>query len=336
MKKHARFVRAALSAALILALAGCGQGTASGAGTGGQTAGQSGAAAKETSDPDRYVLISDIEYYNDGSVLSGDRYDYDGNGNKIRDTDVNSGAYTTYEYDGNGNRTLSVRTEDGVVTRRGEYTYNDSGDATLYLDYSFDYSQADSAYLESRRETEYTYGADGLPDASTAVFYNHDGVQNGQWDLVYDDQGRWISKTETYVNGSAVTTREFDSSGNLTKRTTDTDYGDTRAVETWQYDANGNKTRYDTQNFYIEDDGSAEDTGSTYETYEYDEDNRLLLTRHEGDYVTESREYDENGNLYRIYNSDNQGSVYPDHYGYEEFVYVRLSDYLSQNGGAAG
>lgn len=115
-----------------------------------------------------YMLIAG------GATQSWMAYEYDGNGNLVRDINYNQdgsiSSWQDYYYDENGNSTgYRAYRADGTVSAYGEYQYDDMGYPVIYTEYNEDGSKISrseysyDAWGSCEKEWDY-YGDGDAPD----------------------------------------------------------------------------------------------------------------------------------------------------------------------------
>ena len=265
----------------------------------------------------RYPFIESISYYS-----SNNEYNYtievelndDGYPETMTRRYHNEKYYTItdFEYDSKNNM---IRAEVTFVFSDGEemlsevYEYNDHGDLTKEVSYSYDGTSTTTTY-------DYSYDNDGNITETTTT---EDGKETSRYEYEYDKNGNNL-ETIYYSNGEKSTRNvyEYDKYDNLISRSY-TDYADTEYsaeytyeneydgkllvkqvcyrdgekyyTSTYEYDKKGNETEHKTK--YT--DGHI----FLYE-YEYNDDGNLIENTSYTDGEESTRykmEYDDDGNM---------------------------------------
>jgi RHS Repeat len=242
-------------------------------------------------------------YNNNGKVsLQGSAsYQYDANGNLIREQIKNQGSpdrIIHYQYDAYGNITRQVTDEDGSgrqnLIATWQYQYDANGRPTRgELD-------ADNDGTPNRIDS-YQYDASGKL-VEQGLDFNVDGNTDMFWTWRYDANGNLIMFMEERGPSRDLHSREswqYDANDKLMLHERD-ENGDgmPELSERWQYDANGSPTRHEQDD---NGDGLPDQIDSWQYRYEYGANSRL--TRRErydnGDTLDQivSYAYDANGKL---------------------------------------
>jgi len=229
-------------------------------------------------------------------------YAYDALNRKIRETDAN-GNTATWSYDYFG--ALTGHTDIGGATY--SYSYDSarqliamSNDRGQNQRFSYDAAGQLMRIQDDAvgRTTTYRYDLAGRHIRETTVQGGETYQDNH---IAYDALGRmrWVADgrvalTIDYDNvGNRTHVHTFVNDGNLVNRTSDSDY---------EYDAMNRQTKADGHTMEYDKNGNRiKDTSADgVETYDYDQLNRLWLTKHNGALV-EERTYD---NAHRVVRTD--------------------------------
>ncbi len=253
------------------------------------------AAAVLSEEP--YVKVKE-ENYKDGKIISTLTYDYNENGEMIRENytftnDPESAYYqdivTTQTEDG-GKRVVY---EDGILAANGQ-----------------------PCKFAIRNGWEYQYDAEGRE-----VFFTDD-----IWEVTseYDENGnlvKEISKKDEIVKTSEY---EYDGNGYLIKESSYNSSGELTEYKTFENDKDGREIHQRV----FEADGTEPNEYPTFEwKYEYDESGRVIEeyrtdVERGGKSYQKKFSYDDNGGIAKEY----------DGYGNEWITYMPLSLYLEQAG----
>ena len=205
------------------------------------------------------VLESEKTYYANGELESYYEYEYDSQGNKIKQSLYSANdilfSYIEYEYDSQGNLTKESCHEMGVFYAYNEYEYDTQGNRTKLSQYT---------YGELSSYSEFEYDTQG--NLTKRNYYNKNGEFYAYNEYEYDTQGN-LTKESVYRDGVLSEPRyqykyEYDSQGNQTKEGHYRANGELFRYFENEYDSQGNRTK---QNFY--DNTNGELTQYTIYTY---------------------------------------------------------------------
>lgn len=280
-------------------------------------------------------------YDSKGNVTYEDIYEYDEKGKMIRCLYTNneypeeSNRYE-YEYDGNGNLLKQTGySSSDQLTSIYIYEYDEKNQQTLsaYYYYSYD-SQAETiaSYSEWEANT-YTYDEHGnIATREYSWGYENDnGIRNenlysesyARW---YDDNGNVTACTITDSNGgNDNTTYSYDAQGNVLSKEHTYENGSgyrSRDIEKYEYYEDGTESWY----WMGEYNGDTEDELTAVTESYYDEAGNIISNKYEShsdysDYYSYSEcEYDEHSNRTKeVYESNYGTSVYEYENSYDAF-----------------
>ncbi|MDO4327352.1 MAG: hypothetical protein Q4E24_15225 [bacterium] len=309
MKRHKIFV---ICLAAMVCLVGCGgnsKGDTAEAGTNSSNADMNVTAMDENSEitetagEEAVAILSDEPYvkvkeenYKDGKIISTITYDYDGNGELIRENytyekDPESSYYqditTTLTEDG-GKRVVY---EDGILASNGQ-----------------------PCKFAIRKGWEYQYDAEGRE-----VFFTDD-----TWEVTseYDGNGNLVKKISKKEDIVFTSEYEYDENGYLIKESSYNSYGELTGYKIFENDKDGREIHQRV----FEADGTEPNNYPTFEwIYEYDEKGRVIVeyradVERGGKSYQKKFSYDDNGRISKEYDS----------YNNEWITYMPLSQYLDQ------
>ena len=212
--------------------------------------------------------IRESLYAPDGTIQNQHTYEYDRNGNRIRHIysgeNVDKPSMLEYVYDDDGNHIKTIHyNSDGNIIETTEYEYDANGNTQRYVDYAAD---GNIAYI-----TEYEYDD-----------------RNHTKRIRYDADGRRCFEIEYDKDGHTLRNVIYGSDGTILFRTE------------YEYDDHGNKISY----IYC-----VHEQLIDHFTYQYDQKGRMILSKcyySSGELCyTQKMAYDTDGNTISIkrYNS---------------------------------
>jgi hypothetical protein len=159
-----------------------------------------------------YTFISEYEYDKDNNLIKTSVFILGKDGSSVPvNTLVNS-------YDSRGNLISTVtKADDGTITHRDEYEYDDAGRKTKYSEYEAEYKGKE----ELVNTTEYEYDQSGNMIKSTK--FRPSGSAETRVEYEYDSRGNKIKRViyGIYANGKEDivdwNNYEYDSNNNLIK-----------------------------------------------------------------------------------------------------------------------
>lgn len=182
----------------------------------------------------------EVQYISDNRVTKREeyKYDYDENGNVIRESRLENGKavhYTTYKYDERGNKIyLANAMEDGQEYSYGEFSYDDNGNVIWEAHY---FASDNSEKLEYR----YEYDSNSNMTLKTSF---KDGKEIDRSIFEYDKNGNWNSYVNQ-IDGEEFfrSVYEYDRKGNKITEIIYSQGKETKRSE-WKYDIRGNVKQY--------------------------------------------------------------------------------------------
>ncbi|MCR5148020.1 MAG: hypothetical protein K6C35_03530 [Eubacterium sp.] len=205
----------------------------------------------------------------EGAILT--KYEYDSNGNCIRESYYSDGkdqGYTEYLYDSRGNCTWSFATRNGVNGVEKSYEYDDAGNmirstTTMNGDTTIQENEYDKngnlirwTGIGASGDKEYIiweYDSKGFKTGGT--LYDDEGMDS-IYQIETDNRGN-ITRQARVMDGEVLNSEgcEYDEFGNATRK-----YKNDNLIEENQYDERGNRLKH-----IVYDDGNVKQ----YWIYEY-------------------------------------------------------------------
>ena len=214
-----------------------------------------------------YVTVTTFTFNEDwkitgyASTVNGEEtqrvtYEFDGEGNVIKETNVSGDTTSvseyTYTFDADGNPLEIVQTKDGEAYLTPTRTYDAEGNLktndmevpsygyTCKYTYDTDGNilSVVSAYSDGTTFTnEYTYDENGNELTSTVM----DTYTTYNTVAEYDEEGKAVQKTQYYEAGSVYQTMEYVYDGNTRTVTTYNADGITAGYQVQEFDDHGNQ-----------------------------------------------------------------------------------------------
>ena len=205
---------------------------------------------------DSVDMIYEYEYDSEGNMIKETivsdgnerctEYEYNEDGNLIKSSDYEDEYYKEYEYDSNGNL-VEERTYDGEYEYLNVYEYDSHNNMIKATEYEYD---GDVFTFE----LEYEYNADDKP--IRVMIYDEDANKSSMYEIEYNSNGEVIKETDYDFDGSvrSVTEYEYDEKGNMTKEVTDYNetYEEQSGTIKYEYDADSNLVKEVEYN-YVDD-----------------------------------------------------------------------------------
>ncbi|MBE6783554.1 MAG: hypothetical protein E7536_06035 [Ruminococcaceae bacterium] len=205
---------------------------------------------------DSVDMIYEYEYDSEGNMIketivsdeyeSCTEYEYDENGNVKKSSDYENEYFVEYEYDSNGNL-VEERIYDCEYEYLNVYEYDSYNNITKSTEYEYD---GDVFTFEA----EYEYNADDKP--IRVMIYDEDANKSSMYEIEYNSNGEVIKETDYDFDDTvrSVTEYEYDEKGNMTKEVTDYNetYEEYSETIKYEYDADSNLVKEVEYN-YVDD-----------------------------------------------------------------------------------
>lgn len=265
------------------------------------------------------------EDYRNGKLWSAEEYEYDEDDRRVKklsyDSERKLTGYTVYKYDENYILSETSYDSDGNKTKYTEYvektSYYNRGDDTYQK-----IEKYENGVLTSRDEYEF----DENGKRTKLISYDGNGNKTGYTEYVviktirngYESEGSYIKASENYDEAGKTTGRteyEYDENANKTKVSrydgdgklieyTETKYDGEYILSEGIYDGNGNKIQYTE---YLENTG-------IYDIYS----RKKRYEKYENGKLTELTEYNENGKTLKSSSYKNGSLESYSNYHYDE------------------